>query len=125
MNIEELREFCLSIPLATEDMPFKDEYLMFRVYDKWFTVIPLGDPDLSIFVKCDPDYAIELREKYSAVSPAWHFNKKYWNSIQLNGDVSDELVKKFILHSVDEVLAKLPQKQQAEYQALKNGEINT
>ncbi|MFZ4929447.1 MmcQ/YjbR family DNA-binding protein [Chryseobacterium sp. Mn2064] len=125
MNIEELREFCMSIPLATEDMPFKDEYLMFRVYDKWFTVIPLDDTDLNISVKCDPDYAIELREKYNAVSPAWHFNKKYWNSIQLNGDVSDELVKKLILHSVDEVLAKLPKKQQAEYQALKNGQINT
>lgn len=116
MNIEELREFCFSIPLATEDMPFKDEYLMFRVYEKWFGVIPLNDPELKIYLKCNADQAIELRECYKSVSAAWHFNKKYWNCIVLNSDMNDKILKHWILHSVDEVLQKLPKRLQLDYE---------
>ncbi len=61
MNIEELREYCLSLKGATEDMPFEDEYLMFRVFGKWFAVIPLQDQELKISVKCDPAQAVDLR----------------------------------------------------------------
>lgn len=116
MNIEELREYCLSIILATEDMPFKDEYLMFRVYNKWFVVIPLNDPELKIYLKCDPDEALELRERYHCVSEAWHFNKKYWNSVVLNSDMDDHTVKHWILHSVNEVVRKLPKKFRVDYE---------
>ncbi len=116
MNIEELREYCLSLKGVTEDMPFKDEYLMFRVLGKWFTVIPLNDPELKISVKCDPAKAIDLREHYTSVEAAWHFNKKYWNSITLNGDMDDETVKYWIRHSLEEVVKKLPKKIQLEYQ---------
>lgn len=115
MNIEELREYCLSIRLATEDMPFKDEYLMFRVYNKWFAVIPLNDPELKVCLKCDPDEAIELRERYNSVSPAWHFNKKYWNTIVLNEDMDDQTVKHWIRHSLNEVISKLPKKLRLDY----------
>jgi len=104
MNIEELRDYCLSIKNATEDMPFKDEYLIFKVFEKWFAVIPLNDYDLNISVKCDPVKAIELRERYSCVESAWHFNKKYWNCITLNRDMNDETVKHWIRHSVEEVV---------------------
>ena len=120
MNIEELRAFCLSIPLATEDMPFKDDYLMFRVYGKWFAVISLNDTELKVSVKCDPDEAIELRERYISVSAAWHFNKKYWNSITINSDVNDEAVKHYIKHSVQEVVKKLPKKLRNEYELICN-----
>ena len=115
MKIEELREYCLSIPLATEDMPFKDEYLMFRVYEKWFAVIPLNDGELKVSLKCNPEEAIELRERYESVEAAWHFNKKYWNTIMLNGDMDDETLKSWIKHSVQEVVKKLPKKLRDEY----------
>ena len=115
MNIEELREFCLSIKDATETLYFEDEYLIFRVFDKWFAVIPLNDPELNISVKCDPARAVELRERYKCVTAAWHFNKKYWNSIILNYDMDDETVKHWIRHSVEEVVKKLPKKTQMEY----------
>ena len=110
MNIEELREYCLSIKNATEDMPFGDELLIFRVFGKWFAVIPLDDPELKISVKCDAAQAIELREQYQCVEAAWHFNKKYWNTIILNPDMNDETVKQWIRHSVEEVVKKLPKK---------------
>jgi predicted DNA-binding protein (MmcQ/YjbR family) len=115
MNIEELREYCLSLKNATEDMPFDDELLVFRVFDKWFAVVSLDDPDLKISVKCNPDKAIELRLRYECVYPAWHFNKKYWNSIMLNSDMNDETVKYWIRHSVEEVVKKLPKKTQIAY----------
>ena len=115
MNIEELRNYCLSLKEATEDMPFEDEYLIFRVLNKWFAVIPLNDTELKISVKCDPAKAIKLREQYDCVDPAWHFNKKYWNSIVLNWDMDDEKVKFWIRHSVEEVVKKLPKKVQLEY----------
>lgn len=115
MNIEELREYCLSLKNATEDMPFEDEYLMFRVFSKWFAVIPLNASELKIFVKCDPVKAIELRKQYNCVEAAWHFNKKYWNTITLNQDMNDEFVKYWIRHSVEEVVKKLPKKLQLAY----------
>ena len=124
MNIEELREYCLSLKNATETLYFNDEYLIFRVFEKWFAVIPLNDTELNITVKCNPAKAIELRERYSCVTAAWHFNKKYWNNIILNSDtctvyevrgMNDNDVKHWIRHSVEEVVKKLPKKTQAEY----------
>jgi predicted DNA-binding protein (MmcQ/YjbR family) len=115
MNIEELRNYCLSLYGATEYMPFGDELLIFRIFDKWFAVINLNDDALQITVKCDSVKAIELREHYRCVFPAWHFNKKYWNNIILNDDMNDETVKYWIQHSIDEVIKKLPKKLQAEY----------
>jgi predicted DNA-binding protein (MmcQ/YjbR family) len=115
MNIEELREYCLSLKDATEDMPFEDELLIFRVFNKWFAVIPLNYTDLNISVKCDPAKAVELRERYDCVYPAWHFNKKYWNNIILNSDMDDETVKYWIRHSVEEVVKKLPKKNRLAY----------
>ncbi len=116
MNIEELREYCLSLKSVTEDMPFEDEYLVFRVFGKWVAVIPLNSSDLKIFVKCDPEKAIELRERYQCVEAAWHFNKKYWNCITLNSDMKDETVKYWIQHSIEEVVKKMPKKTRLEYE---------
>ncbi len=115
MNIEELREYCLTIKEATETLYFDGEYLIFRVFDKWFAVIPLNDTELNITLKCDPVKAIELRERYKSVIAAWHFNKKYWNNIILNRDMDDETLKYWIRHSVEEVVKKLPGKLQTAY----------
>ena len=118
MNIEELREFCLSIKGAFECLPFDEYSLVFKVLDKMFALLPLDRDRLCISIKCDPEKAIELRERYNAVEPAWHFNKKYWNTIYLNNDMDDEEVKKWIQHSVDEVVKKLPKKTRDEYYSL-------
>jgi len=115
MHIEELREYCLSLKGADESFPFDDVSLVFKVLNKMFALIPLDVPELCICLKCDPEKAIELREKYSCVEGAYHFHKKYWNCIYLNRKMNDEDVKFWIRHSIDEVMKKLPKQTQSEY----------
>lgn len=117
MNIESLREYCITIKGATECFPFDDENLVFKVLGKMFALIPLNPNESEFYtcVKCDPEYAIELREKYEGIAPAYHFNKKYWNMIYLDSDVPESLIKELIDHSVQEVLKKLPKRVQTEY----------
>ena len=83
MNVETAREYSLSKKAATEDMPFGDDFLTIRVMGKMFLCISFNTPD-RITMKCDPDYAIELRDHYNGVEGAWHFNKKYWNQVFLD-----------------------------------------
>ncbi len=109
MNIEEFREYCLSMPMASEDMAFGVEYLLLRVCGKIFACIGLERPDYTV-LKCNADYAVELREMYVDIEPAWHWNKKYWNQLRLSGSLPDELVKSLIRHSYSEVVKKLPGK---------------
>ena len=115
MNIEELREYCLSVKGASECLPFDEYSLVFKVLNKMFALLPLDGELLSVSIKCNPEKAIELREHYNAIEPAYHFNKKYWNTIYPNRDMEDEDVKKWINHSVDEVVKKLPKKIRDEY----------
>lgn len=109
MDIETIRNYCMSLPYTSEDMPFGDEYLILRVYGKIFACIGLEMPDYFV-VKCDSDYAIELRDRYSEIVPAWHWNKKYWNQISLCGSLSDELIISLVRHSYAEVVKKLPRR---------------
>jgi len=120
MNVEELREFCLSIAGAEECLPFDEVNLVYKVMGKMFALIPLDREVVCISVKCDPDKAVELRERYSAVEGAYHFNKKYWNTLFPNRDMSDKELQEWIQHSVDEVLKKLPIKTQNEYKEFLN-----
>lgn len=80
MDIESIRGYCLSKPMATEDFPFDDDVLAFRVMNKIFACISLKNPDW-FCLKCNPDYAIELRERYPSISGAWHWNKKILESV--------------------------------------------
>lgn len=114
MDIESLRLFCLSLPMSTEDMAFGDDYLLLRVLGKIFACIDLTRPDY-LTVKCNADGAVELRERYPEIEPAWHWNKKYWNQIRLNGTLHEEFIKELIRHSYSEVVRKLPQKLRAEH----------
>jgi predicted DNA-binding protein (MmcQ/YjbR family) len=107
MNIEELREYCLSKKDVTEDFPFDETTLVFKVRGKMFALTDLED-DLSINLKCDPDLAIELREKYPAVLPGYHLNKKYWNTVIIDGSFPDRLIREWIDHSYEMVIRKLP-----------------
>lgn len=117
MNIESAREYCLSKKAVTEYSPFGDDSVVLRVMDKMFALIPL-DVSTRISLKCDPDYAIELREQYNAVEPAYHFNKKYWNQVWFDRDASDKLIRELIDHSYEEVIRKFSRKQKEEYDAL-------
>jgi predicted DNA-binding protein (MmcQ/YjbR family) len=112
MNIEEVREYCLSKPGATEGFPFNDTALVFKVMGKMFALLDLSEERRGIFLKCDPELAIELREDYSEVTPAYHFNKKYWNGVAIDGSVGDSHIRDWIDHSYDEVVKKLTKKQQ-------------
>jgi predicted DNA-binding protein (MmcQ/YjbR family) len=104
MNIEILREYCLSKKDVKESFPFGDDTLVFKRSDKIFLLANLdGDP--SVNIKCDPSLAIELRERYSSVVPGYHMNKKHWNTVMLDGSIPDGEVFKWIDHSYDIVKA--------------------
>ena len=109
MNIEDLRTFCLSFPATEERLPFNPDYLVFFVHDKMFCLIDITDPH-DINLKCAPERAIELRERYAEVTPGYHMNKKHWNTVFLDG-LPLTLIKEMIQHSYDQVLAKVPKKE--------------
>jgi len=109
MNIEELRDYCLSFAGASESMPFDDTTLVFKVMDKMFALTSL-DGELSISVKCNPELAIELRERYSCVVPGYHMNKVHWNTVFIDGTVAEVLVKEWITRSYTLIVAALPKK---------------
>ncbi len=113
MNIEEFRNYCIAKEGVTEEFPFDDKTLVFKVLGKMFV---LCDVDLftSINVKCDPDYALELREQYSAVKAGYHMSKKHWNTVEIDGSISDDLLKQWIDDSYTLVVQKMPKKQRSQ-----------
>lgn len=113
MNIEDARIYCLSKPRATEDFPFDETTLAFRVENKIFAIVDLENTEW-FCVKCNADRAVELRDQHSAIKPAWHMNKKYWNMMDIER-MTDSLVKELIDHSFEEVIKKLPKKVRAKY----------
>ena len=117
MNVEQVREYCLSLKAATESFPFDDTSLVFKVMGKMFALLDLESADY-IALKCEPEYALELRDKYSAINPAFHFNKKHWNSVVLDGDADGALIRHLIKHSYDEVIKKFTKKMRTEYESL-------
>lgn len=115
MNAEDIRDYCLSLGNTTEEFPFDDVSLVFKVENKMFLLIALDAMEPNIAVKCDPETAEKLRDWYSAVEPAYHFNKKYWNNIYLNRDMQADEIKRWIDHSYEEVIRKLPKKIREQY----------
>jgi len=108
MNQEEIREYCISKPGVTEGFPFNDTALVFKVAGKIFALLDLSADSLGLSLKCDPGLAIELRENYPEVTPAYHFNKKHWNGINLSGNISDSDIRNWIDHSYRIVVESLP-----------------
>lgn len=117
MDIETVREYCLSKKGAEECMPFDDVNLVFKVMGKMFALINLSGSNI-LDVKCDPEYAIELREHHPGIEGAYHFNKKYWNQIDLNCVIDEKLIKHLIDHSYEEVIKKFTKKIRTEYDSL-------
>ena len=100
MDIETLREYCISKKGVTESFPFGEDTLVFKTGGKIFALVNL-DGDLSLNLKCDPAFALELRERYSSVTPGYHMNKKHWNTVLLEGSIPDKEVFSWIDHSYD------------------------
>jgi predicted DNA-binding protein (MmcQ/YjbR family) len=99
MNIETLRDYCLSKSGAEETLPFGPDVLVFKVNSKAFLLLPLDNDELRFNVKCNPELALELREQYASVLPGYHMNKKHWNTIIVDGTISSKLIKEWIDHS--------------------------
>ena len=112
MNIEEFREYCLSKPATSESFPFDENTLVFKVAGKMFALTDILDA-FSINIKCDPEIAIELREHYECVKPGYHMNKNHWNTIIVDGTVSDVLLREWIDNSYNLVAASLNKSQKA------------
>ena len=111
MNLEELREYCLSLPHVTEDMPFGEDILVFRICNRIFVLTSLESVPLRVSLKCDPERAIELREEFpNKIVAGYHMNKKHWNTVLLEG-LPLTLIKEMIQHSYEQVLAKVPKKE--------------
>lgn len=110
MNIEELRDYCISKKVATEETPFGPDTLVFKVMGKVFLLVGLDQyEELSFNVKCDPEYAVELREKYeNTVKPGYHMNKKHWNTVHANRQLNDKQLMELIDHSYELIVKALP-----------------
>ena len=116
MDLDTLREYCLAKPATEETLPFGPDALVFKVAGKMFLLIALDEQPLQFNAKCDPELAIELRERYPCVQPGYHMNKKHWNTITIDGSVSSAILKQWIDHSYDLVVKSLPAKVREELQ---------
>lgn len=106
MNIETLRDYCLSLPDVEETLPFGPDTLVYKIGGKVFLLTGLDSEEFRFNVKCDPDLAIELRDQYDCVLPGWHMNKKHWNTVVVDGSVSDKQLREWIDHSYQLVAPK-------------------
>ena len=106
MNIEEFRDYCIAKPGVTEEFPFDDQTLVFKVMGKMFTATSVENFQ-SVNLKCDPSKAIELREQYPGIIPGYHMNKKHWNTVTMDGSVPENLLKELIDHSYSLVVKGL------------------
>lgn len=110
MNIESLRHYCLSKKGVEESLPFDPETLVFKVGNKMFLLASLDAVPLQFNAKCEPDNAVLLREQYSCVLPGYHMNKQHWNTIVVDGSVSDKLLQQWIDDSYNLIIESLPKK---------------
>jgi predicted DNA-binding protein (MmcQ/YjbR family) len=112
MNAESFRAYCLSKPAATEGTPFGPEDIVFKVAEKMFAILALEEVPPRVNLKCDPDLALELRDRYEQVEPGYHMNKKHWNTVVLDGVIPEGEVRKMIDHSYQLVVQSLPKTKQ-------------
>lgn len=107
-NIEDLREYCLSKKGTNESLPFDESTLVFKLVNKVYAITSLNNEVLSVNLKCDPDYAVELRSSFpDNVLPGYHMNKKHWNTVVINNFIDPKLVLKLIDDSYTLVFTKL------------------
>ena len=108
MQLDEFREYCLTKAGATEGTPFGEDTLVFKVGGKMFALASLDEVPARANLKCEPDLALDLRDRYEAVTPGYHMNKKHWNTVELSADVPDAELRRMIDHSYNLVAKSLP-----------------
>ena len=108
MDLPDFREYCLTKAGATEGTPFGETVLVFKVAGKMFALVSLDEVPATANLKCDPDLALELRDRYEQVRPGYHMNKKHWNTIEIESGIPDAELRKMIDHSYDLVVQSLP-----------------
>jgi predicted DNA-binding protein (MmcQ/YjbR family) len=108
MDLAQFREYCLSKSRATEGTPFGPDVLVFKVGGKMFALAALDEVPTTVNLKCDPDLALELRDRYEQVRPGYHMNKKHWNTVEIESGFPDAELRKMIDHSYDLVARSLP-----------------
>lgn len=113
MNVESFRDYCLSRPSATESTPFGPDNIVFKVERKMFALLALDEVPTAVNLKCDPDRALELRDRYEQVQPGYHMNKKHWNTVVLDGVIPEKEIRKMIDDSYDLVVRSLPKAKRA------------
>lgn len=118
MDIETIYQYCIAKKGSEETFPFDKTTLVFKVMGKMFAIIGLEQVDKFINLKCDPDYAEELREQYGGIKPGWHMSKKHWNSVYLEEDVEDTKIMELVDHSYELIVTSLPKKKQEELKNL-------
>jgi predicted DNA-binding protein (MmcQ/YjbR family) len=119
MNLEDFYHYCLAKPGVEETYPFGEQTLVFKVMGKMFALSGLEKEEFTVNLKCDPQRAQELRERYEEVQPGWHMNKHHWNTVHFDGDLPEDLQRELIDHSYELIVKSLTKKLQAELEALK------
>jgi predicted DNA-binding protein (MmcQ/YjbR family) len=118
MDLSIIREYALGKPGTTEDTPFGPDTLVFRVVNKMFALAALDTVPLQVNLKCDPELAVELRERYEAVQPGYHQNKKHWNTVELDGSIPDREIYSMIDHSYECVVRGLKRSEREQLEKL-------
>jgi predicted DNA-binding protein (MmcQ/YjbR family) len=113
MDAAKFREYCLAKRGATEGTPFGETVLVFKVGGKMFALVALDEIPATANLKCDPDLALELRDRYEQVRPGYHMNKKHWNTVEIEGGIPDTELRKMIDHSYELVVKRLPKAERA------------
>lgn len=116
-NIEDFRNFCLGLKGTSEGLPFDQNVLVFYVGNKMFALTDINQFE-SINLKCDPELALELREKYPSVIPGYHMNKKHWNTVIMDGSIDKSTICEWIKNSYDLVYKNLSKRLQKEIEEL-------
>ncbi len=118
MNVEELRDLALSFPAVEECFPFDEDTLVFKVMGKIFLMVALEKSPVFFNFKARPEDGLKYRERYPAITPGYHSDKRHWNSLQLDGSIPSEETARFIKDSYDLIVASLPKYKQKELEAL-------
>ena len=113
MDLAEFRDYCLTKPGANEETPFGTDVLVFKVGGKIFALAALDEVPATANLKCDPDLALDLRDRYEQVRPGYHMNKKHWNTVEIESGIPDIELRKMIDHSYELVVKALPKKERA------------
>ncbi len=111
LNQEEIRNYCLTKKGVTEGLPFGDTALVFKVGGKIFLILDLLSQPVEFNVKCEPDIAIELREKYSSIVPGYHMNKTHWNTVKCDQSLKRDFIYSMIDRSYDLIVRSLSKKE--------------